>query len=102
MWLTTPVNGAGLLAAVAPALLTRMSPGQMLLTGIYIVVSVALIGVILSRTTKDEGLSGSMMGPSETIFRGKKSVEDKIDIVTNLLAVAFLILSLVVCFSFPS
>lgn len=79
-----------------------LTMGQRLLTVLYIVVCVALIAAILARTTKSEGLSGSMMGPAETVFRGKKSAEDNVSMLTNALAVTFLLLSVVVSFSFPS
>lgn len=79
-----------------------LSMGQKLLTLLYIVVCLGLIAAILARTTKSEGLSGSMMGPAETVFRGKKSVEDNISTLTNALAVLFLGLSIIVSFSFPS
>lgn len=75
-----------------------MSTGQTILSVIYALVAVGLIIAVLTRTTKSEGLSGSMMGPSESVFRGKKSAEDSIDIVTNVLAVSWLVLSLIVAY----
>lgn len=76
-----------------------LSTTQTILSAIYAVVCVALIIAVLTRTTKSEGLSGSMMGPSESVFKGKKSVEDSVDTVTNFLAVAFLILSLFIAYA---
>ncbi len=75
-----------------------MSTGQTILSVIYALVGIGLIIAVLTRTTKSEGLSGSMMGPSESVFRGKKTAEESIDIVTNVLAVSWLVLSLIVAY----
>ncbi len=66
---------------------------------LYVAVCIGLVIAILTRTTKSEGLSGSMMGPSETTF-SKKTSDDTIDIVTNVLAVGFLVMSLVMSYAF--
>ncbi len=73
---------------------------QYVLVIIYFLVCAGLIAAVLSQTTKSEGLTGSMMGPSQPVFRGKKSWEDKLSTITNILAVAFLVLSMLVSASF--
>ena len=50
-----------------------MSTSQTVLSIVYGLVAIGLIIAVLTRTTKSEGLSGSMMGPSESVFRGKKT-----------------------------
>ena len=76
------------------------SVGQKAVAVIYVLICVSLMIAIVTRTTKSEGLSGSMMGPSESSFRGKKSADDTIDTVTNVLAMSFLVLSLVMSYAF--
>ena len=75
-----------------------LSTGQTILSVVYAIVSLALIIAVLTRTTKSEGLSGSMMGPSESVFRGKKSADETVDTVTNTLAWSWLLLSLVIAY----
>lgn len=76
------------------------SAGQKVVAVVYVLVCIALMVAIVTRTTKSEGLSGSMMGPSESSFRGKKSADDTIDTVTNVLAIGFLLLSLFMSYAF--
>ena len=72
-----------------------MGPVQIIFGRVYLLVCLTLILAILSRTTKNEGLSGSMMGGgAETSFRGAKSTDDTVDTITNGVAVAFVVLSI--------
>lgn len=89
-------TGAGGRATVS----TGISGIQYVLVVIYFVVCVGLIAAVLSQTTKSEGLTGSMMGGSQSAFRGKKSFDDKLSTLTNSLAIAFLVLSMLVSASF--
>lgn len=73
-----------------------LSVGQYIFSAIYVLICIMLVVAILSRTTKDEGISGSMMGGSDTSsFRGAKSTEDTVDQITNVIAVVFIVLSIV-------
>lgn len=92
-------------AATAPvAAATSTSAGmtglQIVFGLVYMVVCLVLILAILSRTTKNEGLSGSMMGGSETSFRGAKSTDDTVDTITNGVAAAFVVLSIALNYVF--
>jgi preprotein translocase subunit SecG len=58
------------------------------------IVSVGLIIAVLIQTTKSEGLSGTIGGSRETIFKGKKGAEELVEKITSFLAIAFLIFSL--------
>lgn len=71
-----------------------MGPVQIIFGLVYMAVSILLVLAILSRTTKNEGLSGSMMGGADTTFRGAKSTDDTVDTITNGVAVAFVVLSI--------
>lgn len=79
-----------------------MTPAQYLFGFIYMLVCIALILAILTRTTKNEGLSGSMMGGSDSSasFRGAKSADDTVDTITNWVATAFIVLSLALNYVF--
>lgn len=77
-----------------------MSAVQVLLIVVQIAVCVGLVACVLSKTTKNEGLGGSIMGPSQSVFRGKKSSEEKLSGVTTFLAVSFLVLSIAISFAF--
>lgn len=79
---------------------TGMTATQYLFGVVYMAVCLFLILAILSRTTKNEGLSGSMMGGSDTSFRGAKSTDDTIDTITNGMAAAFVFLSIALNYAF--
>lgn len=63
---------------------------------IQIFVALGLIGIIMSQSTKSEGLSGTIGGKAESAFRGKPGTEEKIQEWTKWLAVAFLVTSALV------
>lgn len=77
-----------------------MTPMQYIFGAVYAAVCIFLILAILSRTTKNEGLSGSMMGGADTNFRGAKSTDDTIDTITNAAAAAFVVLSVALNYAF--
>lgn len=87
-------------AAATSSIATSMSPMQYLFGFVYMGVCLFLVLAILSRTTKNEGLSGSMMGGADTNFRGAKSTDDTIDTITNGVAAAFVFLSIALNFAF--
>jgi len=62
---------------------------------IYFMVCVGLVVAVLLQTTKSEGLSGIIGGSSKSVFKGKKGFEEMLQICTNVLAISFLVLSLV-------
>ena len=96
----TPAAAAAAPAAAVPAAVHSMTVMQYVFGGVYILVCVTLILAILSRTTKNEGLSGSMMGGGETNFRGAKSTDDTIDTITNAVATAFVVMSIALNYAF--
>ena len=90
-------------AAVPPSSLpqqttTSSAPAHLFFLIIYFIISAALVAAILSQTTKSEGLSGTIGGGKrETIFKGaKKGWEERLEQITNYLAVAFLICSTII------
>lgn len=63
---------------------------ETLLMIIQFISSVGLIACILMQTSKSEGLSGTLGGHRESVFRGRKGAEDILDRVTTFFAVSFL------------
>jgi len=93
--LITPVQAAGASTHLGGVTLY-------ILLGVYFLICIALVAAILSQTTKSEGLSGTIGGGApQSVFRGKKGVEEQLQAITNYLAIAFLILSIVIAFAVP-
>ena len=69
-----------------------------LLLGVYLLICIGLIIAVLVQTTKSEGLSGVIGGATQSIFRGTKSIEQKLNQFTTYLAVAFIVLSIAISF----
>jgi len=61
---------------------------------VYFLVCVGLVAAVLLQTTKSEGLSGVLGGGTQSVFRGKKGIEERLAEATNYLAVSFIVLSL--------
>ena len=88
-------------AAVAqppvPAAPVGLGLVQYLLMALYLLVCVGLIAAVSSQTSKNEGLGGMLGGGNtQSVFQGKKSLEESLSTVTNYLAVSFIVLSMVV------
>jgi len=74
------------------------SPGvfQVILLAIYFLVCAGLVAAVLLQTTKSEGLTGSIGGTTQSVFKGRKGIEEKINMITTYLAWIFLGLSLLI------
>ena len=70
---------------------------KIVLTVLYVIVCLALIVVVLGQESKSEGLSGSISGMAETYWGKNKgrSLEGTLEVITKILAVAFIVLSIV-------
>jgi preprotein translocase subunit SecG len=64
---------------------------------LYVVICLALIGIVLLQKGKAAGLSGAIGGAGESYWGKNKarSMEGKLEKFTKLLAVLFMVLSLV-------
>lgn len=71
-----------------------------LLLALQILVASGLVACVLSQTTKNEGLGGTISGAAQPVFRGKKSSEEKLSGLTTSLAISFLVLSVLVSIAF--
>ncbi|WP_422446050.1 preprotein translocase subunit SecG [Thermoanaerobacterium sp. DL9XJH110] len=62
---------------------------------VYLLICLGLIATVLLQSGKSAGLSGSIAGGAETFFGKKKGIDDKLARFTEILAVAFLAMSIV-------
>lgn len=70
---------------------------KVILTVVFLIISLALIVIVLLQEGKSAGLTGSISGAAET-FWGKnkgRSIEGKLEKVTKYGALLFLVLALV-------
>jgi len=62
--------------------------------GIQALVSLALIIVVATQTTKNEGLTGNIGGPVTSSFKGKPGMEEQIRKITIYVCIAWFAVSL--------
>ena len=67
---------------------------EIFLTIVYLIVCIGLIATVLLQSGKSAGLSGNIAGGAETLFGKKKSLDDKLAVYTQILALAFMAMSL--------
>lgn len=66
------------------------------ITVIQLLSAVILIGLVMSQTTKSEGLTGTIGGKMSSSFRGKPGLEDKLADLTKWSAILFMVTSFLV------
>ena len=73
-----------------------MAALKIVLTIAFIVISVAVVGIVLIQEGESGGLTGSISGGGETFWSKNKdrSAEGKIEKVTKYLVIAFMVLAL--------
>jgi protein translocase SecG subunit len=69
---------------------------RIIIFGLHFLVSAALIALVISQTTKHEGLGGTIGGSSQASFRGRPGIEEQLSRYTAYVATAFMFLSLLV------
>ncbi|MBC5824964.1 MAG: preprotein translocase subunit SecG [Candidatus Eremiobacteraeota bacterium] len=62
---------------------------------LFIVCAVALIILMSVQTTKNEGLSGSIGGRSESAYRGRIGLDEQLARLTGGVGVSFMVLAIV-------
>lgn len=74
-----------------------MSVLKIVITVVFILIAIALVGIVLIQDGESGGLSGSISGGGETFWAKNKgrSAEGKIEKVTKYLVIAFMVLSVV-------
>lgn len=70
---------------------------RVIVTVLYVLICIALVAVVLFQESKTQGLSGSINGVAETYWGKNKgrSMEGALEKGTKVLAVLFLVLSVV-------
>jgi len=69
-----------------------------MLMAIQILSALVLIALVMSQTTKSEGLTGTIGGKMSSTFRGKPGMDEKLANLTKWSATAFIVTSLLVYF----
>ncbi len=69
---------------------------RMSLTILQFLSSLVLIVLVISQTTKSEGLTGTIGGKSSSTFRGKPGIDDMLANLTKWSAIAFMVTSILV------
>jgi preprotein translocase subunit SecG len=73
-----------------------MAALKVVLAIVFILVSIAVVGIVLIQDGESGGLAGSISGGGETFWSKNKdrSAEGKIEKVTKYLVIAFMVLAL--------
>lgn len=71
---------------------------EIALTLIYVLICIGLISTVLLQSGKSAGLSGTIAGGAETLFGKKKGIDDKLARYTEIFAVSFFVLSVVMIY----
>ena len=77
-----------------------MTVAQIIVSIVYFVISLALIAIVILQSGKSAGLSGAIGGGADTFLSKNKakSVDAKLAKFTKWVAIAFMVLTLVMCF----
>ncbi|HHY70555.1 MAG TPA: preprotein translocase subunit SecG [Thermoanaerobacterales bacterium] len=68
---------------------------ELFLTIVYLLICIGLIVSVLLQSGKSAGISGSIAGGAETLFGKKKGFDDKLARYTQILALVFLAMSII-------
>lgn len=68
---------------------------ELFLTIVYLLICIGLIVSVLLQSGKTAGISGSIAGGAETFFGKKKGIDDKLARYTQIFALVFLAMSVV-------
>lgn len=66
---------------------------KIILTVFQLLSAIALITLVMSQTTKSEGLTGTIGGKMSSSFRGKPGADEKLSLFTKVSAIAFMVLT---------
>ena len=64
------------------------------------ITALALIVIVMSQTTKHEGLGGAIGGKAQSSFRGKAGLEENLQRLTMYIAVTFFIISIFAAYTY--
>lgn len=77
-----------------------MTVAQIIVSIVYFVIALVLIAIVILQSGKSAGLSGAIGGGADTFLSKNKakSVDSKLAKLTKWIAIAFMVLTLVMCF----
>jgi preprotein translocase subunit SecG len=61
---------------------------------LFVLTALGLVALMSVQTTKSEGLSGTIGGRTESAYRGRLGFDEQLARLTNVLAIAFVILAI--------
>ena len=70
-----------------------MAVFKIILTVFQLLSAASLIALVMSQTTKSEGLTGTIGGKMSSSFRGKPGMDDKLSLFTKYSAISFMVLT---------
>lgn len=68
---------------------------EIFLTIVYLLICIGLIALVLLQSGKSAGMAGSIAGGAEKLFGKKKGIDDKLAKYTEILALIFLAMSII-------
>ena len=70
---------------------------KIILTVIFVIVSIALSAIVLLQEGKDAGLSGAISGAADTYFGKNKgrTMEGKLELGTRIIAISFFVIAII-------
>ncbi len=77
-----------------------MNAFQIILLIVQALISLTLVGLVMSQTTKNEGLTGTIGGNISANFKGKPGFEERLQMYTRNTAIAFGVISILVAVAF--
>lgn len=66
---------------------------KIILTVFQLLSAIAIITLVMSQTTKSEGLTGTIGGKMSSSFRGKPGADEKLSLFTRYAAISFMVLT---------
>ncbi len=77
-----------------------MNAIQIILLILQALVSIAFVLIVMSQTTKNEGLTGTIGGNVSANFKGKPGFEERIQNYTRYLGIAWFVVAILVGIAF--
>jgi protein translocase SecG subunit len=77
-----------------------MNAFQIILLVLQALISIALVLLVMSQTTKNEGLTGTIGGNVSANFKGKPGFEERLQNYTRYVAISWFVVSILVGIAF--
>ncbi len=77
-----------------------MNAFQIILLVLQALISIALVLLVMSQTSKNEGLTGTIGGNVSANFKGKPGFEERLQNYTRSLGIAWFVISILVGIAF--